>query len=55
MLTEQEKQEVLQHLARVNRIMRRLKGKPPLPGEQEASDAEVKDFLAGLEEENPSA
>jgi hypothetical protein len=53
MLTEQQKQKVRQQLAKQDRIMRRLKDKPPLPGEQEATDEEVKDFLSGIVEENP--
>ncbi|MGD0596792.1 MAG: hypothetical protein ABSA64_04625 [Sedimentisphaerales bacterium] len=55
MLTEEQKQKVREHLKRHDRIMRRLKGKPPLPGEQEATDEEVNDFLSGIVEENPSA
>lgn len=54
LLTEEQKKEALQHLARQDRIMRRLKGKPPLPGEQEATDAEVADFLAGIVETTPA-
>ena len=46
MITEQRKQEIRQEMRRVDRILKRLKGQPPLPGEQEATDAEVKDFIA---------
>jgi hypothetical protein len=59
MLTEQQKQKVREHLKRQDRIFNTLKKSPkerPLASsEQFASEAEVRDFFAGLEEENPSA
>jgi hypothetical protein len=54
MITEERKKQIIQEMRRVDRILKRLKGQPPLPGEQEATDEELKDFLAGIVETTPA-